>query len=90
MDILWEEQKCPFSRGVRHVKVVENRNALRGHVKETCPSYGVSVLRVFTVMTQRNKTSIQWTPCSQIDRINQKKFSVKSDFREKKKHFNYA
>ena len=50
---LRDEQKCPSYRGVRLIEVIFNRNRPLGHLKvsvlERCPSYGMSVLRGFTV-----------------------------------------
>ena len=49
-----DKQKCPSYRGVRLIKVIFNRNRPLEHLKvsvlESCPSYGMSVLRGFTVI----------------------------------------
>ena len=48
-----DKYKCPSYRGVRLMEVIFNRNHLLGQWKvsvlERCPSYGMSVLRGFTV-----------------------------------------
>ena len=53
-DTLRNGQKCPSYRGVRLIEVIFNRNRPLGHLKvsvlERCPSYGMSVLRGFTVL----------------------------------------
>ena len=58
-DTLRDEQKCPSYRGVRLIEVIFNRNRPLGHLKvsvlERCPSYGMSVLRGFTVFTNNVK-----------------------------------
>ena len=49
-----DEQKCPSYRGVRLIEVIFSRNLPLGHVEVSvlgrCPSYGMSVLRGFTVI----------------------------------------
>ena len=52
-DTVRDEQKCPSYRRVRLIEVIFNRNCPLRHLKlsvlERCPSYGLSILRGFTL-----------------------------------------
>ena len=79
-DIPRDKYKCPSYRGVRLMEVISNRNHLFGQWKvsvlERCPSYGMSVLRGFTVcdfilrLSRRLKKSllidVLWHPRCQV------------------------